>query len=65
MFAYEQEEEYSENEANYHSYQNDQSLAYPRKAPKESFAFKHENEEGFGLPDYYGQGEPKPIEIKN
>ena len=68
MFAYEPEdgEQFSENEANYHSYQENKNLAYPtkQKAVQESLGFKHRGGSN-GLPDYFGDADPKPIEISN
>ena len=70
MFAYQYEDEnvenqYHEEDANFHSYQRNKQLAYPTK---ESLGFKYSSQDradGFGLPDYFGDGIPKPIEIQN
>jgi len=68
MFAYNNDDdEYDQDEANYHSYQATQQLAYPEKMKvQESLGFKHQETNDGGLPDYFGDGGgPKPIEIKN
>lgn len=68
MFAFQGEnpnQQYTEDDTNFFVYQQDQEMPFPgnQKATMPTqLAFKNNREnEGFGLPDYFG--DPKPIEI--